>query len=167
MLIDSAPGRGTEVPILLPRGSESVRRRSEPQVSAVEPETGSGETVLVVGDDALVRAAMAETLGDLGYRVMEAMDADEALAMLDGGVAADVVLSDVMMPGGMNGVEFAAAARLRFPALPVVLATGHVGTLDGRPLSPGMDLLPKPLGRGAIAAAVRRALTDTREAVGA
>lgn len=110
---------------------------------------------------------MMETLGDLGYRVVEAIDADEALAMLNGGVAADVVLSDVTMPGDKNGVEFAAAVHLRFPAFPVVLATGNVSALVGRPLPPGLNLLRKSLGRGAVAAAVRRALTEASEVVGA
>jgi CheY-like chemotaxis protein len=83
------------------------------------------------------------------------------------GIAADVVLSDVMMPGGMDGVEFAAIARGRFPALPMVLATGQVGALAGRPLPRGVALLRKPLARSAIAAAVRRAITEAREVVGA
>ncbi|MFC7538223.1 ATP-binding protein [Siccirubricoccus deserti] len=115
VLIESAPGRGTEIAILLP-GTASAGQRAEPPSSAsAEPEAGFGETVLIVEDDALVRSALAETLRDLRYRVIEAADADAALAMLEYGIAADVVLSDVMMPGGMDGVEFATIARGRFP----------------------------------------------------
>src|SRR3569833_2125624 len=83
-LVESAPGQGTEVAILLPRSAKPVRRCVEATGPTPEPEAGFGETVLAVEDDAMVRAALAETLRDLRYRVVEAENADAALATLDG-----------------------------------------------------------------------------------
>ncbi len=167
VLIESVPGQGTEVAILLPQCGKPVRRCIEASAPTSEPEVGFGETVLVVEDDAMVRAALTETLRDLRYRVVEAPDADAALAMLDYGIAADAVLSDVMMPGTMDGVEFATFARERFPELPVILTTGRADALGGRPLPPGVGVLRKPHSRSGIAAALRGALAGTPERVGA
>jgi CheY-like chemotaxis protein len=174
VLIDSAPGQGTEVAILLPRAAadtasvEATEVRGAPEPEP-EPEAGSGELVLVVEDEALVRAALAETLRDLGYHAVEVADADAALALLDRGVGVDAILSDVTMPGSLDGLGLAAAARARLPGLPVILATGRAGALDGRSLPPGVGVLRKPLGQGAIAAALRRALAGATgaEPVGA
>ncbi|WP_052213723.1 PAS domain-containing sensor histidine kinase [Belnapia sp. F-4-1] len=165
--VKSSPGHGTEVAILLPRSNEPVRQSDEPSHVVPEPEVGFGETVLVVDDDAMVRTAIAETLRDLRYHVVEAANADAALAMLDYGISPNVVLSDVSMPGTMDGVELAVLAHKRFPGIPVVLATGRVDVLGDRPLPSGVGLLRKPLSREGIAAAIRRALTGEREPVGA
>ena len=164
--IESAPGEGTEVAILLPRAGEQAQASPESAAPSAEPEAGSGETVLVVDDDPLVRGAVAETLRDLGYRVLEAGDADAAFHALEG-AAVDAVLSDVMMPGSMDGAAFAQAVRVRSPGLPMILATGHVGGLIGKPLPPGVALLKKPLSRSAIARALRRALAGAPRAVDA
>ncbi len=118
---------------------------------------------MVEENDALVRGALAETLRGLRYRVVEAADADTALDLLDRGTEVDAILSDVTMPGGMDGVEFAHAARARWPGVPVVLATGRVGALDGRALPPGVGVLRKPFSRSAIAVALRRALVEAEE----
>jgi PAS domain S-box-containing protein len=164
-MIDSAPGRGTEVAILLPRSAEPVHRASAPPVLATEAEAGFGETVLIVEDDALVRAALAETLRDLRYQIMEAADADTALTLLERGGAADLIFTDLSMPGSMDGLEFAAAIRMQFPHLPVILTTGHVGVLSGRTLPDGVSFVRKPHSRTGIAAAVRQALAGDQVAV--
>jgi PAS domain S-box-containing protein len=164
VMIDSAPGRGTEVAILLPRtGAAAPDGAGIGEAAEPEAEAGFGETVLVVEDDALVRGALAETLRDLHYRVVEAADADAALALLDRGTGVDAILSDVTMPGSMDGLGLAAAARARLPGVPVVLATGRAGALDGRSLPPGVGVLRKPLSRSAIAVALRRALAAAEE----
>jgi PAS domain S-box-containing protein len=159
VVIDSAPGRGTEVAILLPKTDEPVRRIAEAPASGAEAEPGFGETVLLVEDDALVRTALAETLRDLRYHIVEAADADAALASLESGAAADLIFTDLSMPGSMDGLEFAATIRRRFPDLPVILTTGHVGVLSGRTLPGGVGFVRKPHSRTGIAAAVRQALT--------
>ncbi len=131
-LVDSAPGRGTEVAILLPRAAGAVPAAAETGKAAeAEDEPGHGETVLVVEDGALVRGALAGTLRELRYRVVEAADADAALALLDGGAEVAAILSDVTMPGSMDGAGLADAARARLPGVPVVLATGHAGGWTG------------------------------------
>ena len=158
--IESAPGEGTEVALLLPRTGAAVPG-VEARAVAAEPEAGYGETVLVVEDEALVRTALAETLRDLRYRVVEAADADAALAVLDSGTAVEAILTDLTMPGTMDGLGLAAAARARVPAVPVVLITGHLGASQGTPLPPGVEVMQKPHSRAAIAAAVRRALSGT------
>jgi signal transduction histidine kinase/ActR/RegA family two-component response regulator len=164
-VIDSAPGRGTEVAILLPRSTEPGHRASAPLTADAEAEPGFGETVLIVEDDALVRTALAETLRDLRYRIMEAADADTALALLEGGATVDLIFTDLSMPGSMDGVEFAAAISRRFPDLPVILTTGHVGVLSGRRLPNGVRFVRKPHSRTGIAAAVRQALAGDQAAV--
>jgi PAS domain S-box-containing protein len=156
--IESAPGEGTEVAILLPRAGAAARAAGTRPEESEEAEAGSGETVMVIEDDPLVRAALAETLRDLRYRVVDAADADIALTMLDYGIAADAVVTDLIMPGGMDGLEFAVAARERFPAMPLVMVTGHAEALRGRALPPGLEVVRKPHGRSGIAAALRRAL---------
>ncbi len=99
--------------------------------------------------------------------MVEAADAYAALAVLDRGARVDAILSDVTMPGTMDGAGLAHAARARLPGVPVVLATGHAGALDGRALPHGVGVLRKPIGRAAIAAAVRRAIAGAGEPVGA
>jgi CheY-like chemotaxis protein len=155
--IESAPGEGTEIMLLLPRTGGAVRDTGV-RGDDTEPEDGHCETVLVVEDDALVRTALAETLRDLRYRVVEAADADAALASLDAGARVDAVLTDLTMPGSMDGLGLAAAARARLPAVPVVLISGHLDASQGKPLPPGVEFVQKPHTGGAIAAALRRAL---------
>jgi CheY-like chemotaxis protein len=131
----------------------------------VEAEAGFGETVLIVEADALVRTALAETLRDLRYQIMEAADADTALTLLESGAAADLFFTDLSMPSSINGLEFVAVIRMRFPNLPVILTTGHVGVLNGRSLPDGVSFVRKPHCRTGIAAAVRQALTGNQAAV--
>jgi CheY-like chemotaxis protein len=123
--------------------------------------------VLLVEDDALVRAALAATLRDLAYRIVEAADADAALAILDAGAAVDVVVTDLTMPGSMDGLGFAGVARAWRPGLPVVLITGHLDPFHGgRRLPEGIGFVRKPHRRGPLAAALRRALGRETAAVG-
>jgi CheY-like chemotaxis protein len=116
--------------------------------------------LLIVEDDELVRATLAETLSDLGYQIVEADDADAALALLESGISTDVVLTDLSMPGSMDGLEFASVTRHRFPQLPVILTTGHTGVLSSRPLPPGVNLVSKPYSFAGIASAIRHALAE-------
>jgi DNA-binding NtrC family response regulator len=87
--------------------------------------------VLLVEDDVLVRMLIADELRNAGYAVVEAADADEALDVLGCNVGVKVVLSDVQMPGSMNGAEFAQVVRSVYPTMKVLLTSGHSGMLDG------------------------------------
>jgi CheY-like chemotaxis protein len=99
-------------------------------------------------------------LSDLGYRIIEADDADAALALLNNGIGADVVLTDLSMPGSMDGLEFASVTRHRFPKLPVILMTGYTGVLSNRALPPGVNLVSKPYSFAGVASAIRHVLAE-------
>ena len=125
-----------------------------------EPSRGrAGECVLVVEDDADVRGYVVETLTTLGYEVLEAADAEDALRMLRQHQTVQLLLTDVVMPG-MNGRKLAEEAKQLQASLKVLYMTGysrnaivHQGRLD-----PGVDLIQKPLTNEQLAAAVRKVL---------
>jgi CheY-like chemotaxis protein len=137
-----------------------ARQASPPAEKKSEPRRGRpGECILVVEDDADVRAYVAETLRGLGYDVLEAGGAEEALALMDRQRSVSLLLTDVVMPG-QNGRKLADAARARQASLKVLYMTGysrnaivHQGRLD-----PGVELLQKPLTSEQLAATVRKVL---------
>ncbi|MGZ8348262.1 MAG: response regulator, partial [Allosphingosinicella sp.] len=144
--IYSEPGKGTTVRVYLPRLiGEQVEEA--PNAAAEAPEGSRDETILVCEDDDDVRAYTVEVLRELGYRVLEAHDGPSALRLLErqeGRV--DLLFSDVVLPGGMNGSILATRARELRPNLKVLYTTGyardaivHHGRLD-----PGVELITKP-----------------------
>nr|WP_169747453.1 ATP-binding protein [Belnapia moabensis] len=163
--IDSAPGKGTEVTILLPRSEATPDDGHRMCAVASDASPGQGETVLLVEDDALVRGAMAATLVELGYQVLEAEDADAALAAFKVAAGVDAVVTDLTMPGSMDGLELAETVRARSPELPVVLVTGHLDPLRERRLPDGVTFLQKPCTRVQLADALQRALVGMSEPV--
>ena len=134
-------GVGTTFTLYLPRSRE-VPQRSAPVCThdAAAEDTGS---VLVVEDNSEVADIATALLNELGYRVTRVGGALAALDLLRDGERFDLVFSDVVMPGGMNGVELAHAIRKDFPGLPVVLTTGYFNALD-KPLPRGLPVLRKP-----------------------
>ncbi|MBL6080819.1 PAS domain S-box protein [Belnapia sp. T18] len=163
--IDSVPGKGTEVTILLPRSEATPSDRGRVRDTVPEAPAGHGETVLLVEDDASVRGVMAMTLVELGYRVLEAEDADAALAAFKAAAGLDAVVTDLTMPGSMDGLELAEAVRARSPELPVILMTGHLDPLREQRLPDGVTFLQKPCTRVQLAAALQRALIGGAEPV--
>jgi CheY-like chemotaxis protein len=122
VLLESAPGVGTTVRIHLPQAAAAVSPRSP----APQMPSGSGR-VLVVEDDALVRDLVAAQLEDLGYETVSAGSGPEALQMLSSGdCRIDLMLTDMVMPGGMSGAELIRQARRRQSDLRVVLTSGYV-----------------------------------------
>jgi signal transduction histidine kinase/CheY-like chemotaxis protein len=122
--IASEPGQGTKVSLMLRRAREQVAARGpEPESVQRVPQTATPKTVLVVDDDTEVRTLLGELLAALGHRVVEAPDGPAALALLSKS-SPDVMLVDFAMPG-MNGAELAAAARAKWPGLPIVFASGY------------------------------------------
>ena len=113
-------------------------------------------TILVVEDDLFVMRTTAEILEELGYTVLEATNGTTAMNLLRQEPAIDILLSDVVMPGGMNGTDLARAARRMRPALPVVLASGYAARTAGD-IPAGVALLTKPYHRDELARALRRA----------
>jgi PAS domain S-box-containing protein len=157
--IYSEPRDGTTVRIYLPRLLASVEQEAEP--SAHVPEGTRDETILVCEDDPGVRAYSVEALRELGYRVLEAQDAAACLRLLDErreGI--DLLFSDLVLPGGNDGVQLATEARRRRPELKVLFATGyaHDAILHQGRLDHEADLITKPFTFAELAARVRDAL---------
>lgn len=119
--------------------------------------TARGETVLLVEDDMAVRMTFAITLEDLGYRVLQAADAEAALATL-AATEVNVLLTDLRMPGRLDGLELVEVARAGNPELPVVVAAGYLDLSNGRRLPADSMFLQKPCSRVELALAMRRAL---------
>jgi len=159
--IYSEPGVGTTIRLFLPRAQNTV----EPDVPVGAPvpavdEAGHGETVLVVEDNAAMRHAVVQQLALLNYRVLETDSAPAALSVLET-EKVDLVFSDVIMPGGMNGVELAECARTRWSSVKVLLTSGFLGSQASKqfegPTAPPR-LLYKPYELAQLAQAVRGTL---------
>jgi CheY-like chemotaxis protein len=117
-----------------------------------------GRTILVVEDEVLVRMALAETLRDAGYSVLEAANADEALAVLASSAPLDVVLTDVNMPGSLDGVALGRYVRTTRPTLKVVVVSGRV---DPETAAEAADaFLAKPYEPASIVRTIGALLSD-------
>jgi CheY-like chemotaxis protein len=156
--IYSEPGHGTAIKIYLPRLMRDAQvQEAESTQSAGE---SLGETILVVEDDADVRAYVVEVLRDLEYKVLEAQDAPTALAVVERlGGRVDLLLADVILPG-MHGRDLARKIHARWPELKVLFMTGysrnaivHHGRLD-----PGVEVIQKPLIQADLAERIRKLL---------
>ena len=156
--IDSGIGVGTIVTILLPRSSRppvvANRMAESPGASSTRAEAAGRGSVLLVEDDKEVSALTREMLSCLGFSVIHVASADAALGALADGRTVDVVLSDIMMPGGVSGLELAREIRRRHPDLPVVLTTGYIEAAGGMK-DDEFELLPKPYSLEALASALR------------
>jgi PAS domain S-box-containing protein len=143
--IDSAPGRGTRVCLYLPRHDGAAEAAAERGPGAA-PRAEQGETVLVVDDEPTVRMLVTEVLEELGYTAIEAADGAAGLKVLQSDVRLDLLVTDVGLPGGMNGRQMADAGRALRPDLKVLFITGYAETavLGDGALEPGMAVLTKP-----------------------
>jgi CheY-like chemotaxis protein len=160
IFIQSAPGLGTTVRIYLPRAAEKTARFSErpSHDEAVLPR--GTETVLVVEDDPFVRTSVVRRLRDLGYSVVAAVDGNDALGKLRTDIHVDILFTDIVMPGSVNGWELADLAKQIRPGLPVLLTSGYpIETLvqQGR-LQAGAVVLAKPYRKEALARRLREIL---------
>ena len=153
----SARGEGTTVMILLPRwtGEMPVETRSAEAAPALGAR--DGETVLVVEDEAEVRRLSAEALRELGYAVVEAPDAARALALLPDLPRADLLFTDIVMPG-LNGFQLAEQARAMRPDLKVLYTTGYAHGAGGEEAAVTAAVLAKPFEVDQLARKVRDAL---------
>ena len=160
--LNSAPGRGTTVQLYLPRHAP-VQVDETPPASEAELEgAAAGAVVLLVEDEDQVRHVAAETLRDLGYQVLEAPTGPAALEMLqDRRHRLDALVTDVGLPGGLNGRQVAEAARLERPGLPVLFITGYAGSALKDQLAPGMAVIGKPFTLGALAAKISSMLEES------
>ena len=124
------------------------------------PAQGGTETILVAEDNEGVRDTVVSMLAELGYRVLKAKDGPGALAVLDSGARIDLLLTDVVMPGGLRGPELAREARQRLPGIAVLFTSGYTedAIVHGGRLDPGVELLSKPYTSDALARKVRQVL---------
>ncbi len=157
--LDSVVDRGTRVRLYLPAETQA---RPEAERPAAPLADGGHETILLVEDHAEVRAMAESILAELGYRVVAARTGAEAADILAGPDALDLLFTDVVMPGGMSGLDLARQARRLRPGLPVLATSGHVGEREAGEVD--VPILPKPYDRAELARAVRRALDEAARA---
>ena len=159
----SEVGHGTTARLFLPRSDTPPQ--PAPAIAA-PPEPARGELVLVVEDNARVRAASGHALRELGYRAAEADSAAAALALLDGGLRPDLLFADVVMPGQPDARVLAARARALVPGLAVVFTSGYTeaGVMRSGRHDPGMILVSKPWRLHDLARKLRLALAQAPRA---
>lgn len=155
--IESEPGRGATINLYLPRtdaGSPDARA----PVEAV-PLSENSEVVLVVEDNPEVRELTMQRVEGLGYVVREAENGPAAVAILKSGEEIDVVLSDIVMAGGLSGYDLARWIQAHRPGIKVLLSTGYAAE-ETRPDAADFPILRKPYKRAELALALRDALAD-------
>jgi signal transduction histidine kinase len=156
VLVDSAPGMGTAVSLYLPRTVTPLEAKTA-RKAQVDEVAGGSETVLIVDDNELVRDTMEMMTESLGYRVLTAGGAAEALQII-GETAIDMLLSDIVMAGGISGLELAQRVRALRPNLPILMMSGYA---DAHADNPGdYTILRKPCRRDELARLIRRALNS-------
>ncbi len=153
--IESTVGDGTTVQISLPR-HHAAGTGGDASAEAEPVDAGRHDVVLLVEDEDVVRAVAAEQLRDLGYRVLEAKNGVAALQLLQATGVVDLLVTDVGLPGGLNGRQVADQARETRPTLPVLFITGFAGNVLKEQLAPGMEVIGKPFALDALAAQVQR-----------
>lgn len=157
----SEPGVGSTFKIMLPR---VIGVKEQPQKASISAQLPRGsETIILAEDDSGIRTIAAETLTLLGYRVLACADGQSAL---DASIAAgpiDLLVTDLIMPGGMNGRELAERMQARHPALRVLYTSGYTADIIGRHgmLEPGVDFLPKPYIPAELARRIRASLESS------
>lgn len=157
--IESRPGHGTTVRLYLPivragAGVDKAERRHE------DMPRGGGETILIVEDDAAVRAVVNRSLEDLGYVTIEAADGEAALAALRGNSGVAAILTDLVLPGNLGGDDVARLAHLDHPGLKILFMSGY-GQVDGDDAeTPGSHVVKKPFRIAELAKKLRAVLDD-------
>ena len=144
--IYSEVGQGTMVCLYLPRHhGKDEERAADTEVTAPQ-HAHDGETILVVDDEPAVRMLITEVLGDLGYQAIEAEDGPSGLKLLETNRRIDLLITDVGLPGGLNGRQLADAALARRPQLKTLFITGYAenAVIGNGHLEPGMFVLTKP-----------------------
>ena len=163
--VDTALGRGTSISLYFPRSQSEIATLAD---GVANVPAGGSETILVVEDDLEVAEVSRTLLQKLGYRTRLVTDAGSALEELASDPAIDLVFSDIMMPGGISGVELARTIRQRYPRLGVLLTTGYPGGAQ-EAMHAGLPLIRKPyqleeLGRQIRASLVRRSAARPADA---
>jgi CheY-like chemotaxis protein len=159
--IYSEVGAGTTVRLYLPRHYGVESEDEAPVPRSEMPRAEAGETVLVVDDEPTVRMLVTEVLHELGYTPIEAADGPAGLKVLQSNVRIDLLVTDVGLPGGINGRQMADAARLTRPDLKVLFITGYAenAAIGNGHLEPGMHVLTKPFSMEVLASRIKTVIT--------
>jgi PAS domain S-box-containing protein len=156
--IDSAVGQGTTMRLYLPRDHSGSAIEASPRDVNQTAVRGDGEVVLVIDDEPTIRMLIGEALEAFDYVGIEAGDGPTGLRILQSQAKIDLLITDVGLPGGMNGRQVADAARVLRPDLKVLFITGFAETAiigDGH-LDPGMEILTKPFALDVLTSRIRR-----------
>lgn len=154
--IESHPGIGTTVSIHLPRAT-----KPEATQAVASPSVEGKGIVLVVEDDSDVRAVASSLLENLGYCVLEAETGSDAMKLIDRGERVDLVFTDVIMPGEMNGIDLVREMKVKHAGIPVLLTSGYTAQrIAMGELVEGLQLLRKPYTQVDLSIAVRRVMSD-------
>jgi CheY-like chemotaxis protein/two-component sensor histidine kinase len=163
LVIKSSKGFGTRVEMWLPSVNPQVAYEAgdtAPVLVSTKPTQASRSLrVVIVDDDPLVRTTSGAVLQDMGHRVTEVASAEEALQILESGQDVDILITDHAMPG-MTGAQLVSEVNIRWPTLPVVLATGYAEIQED--LSDGATRLSKPYDRLGLTEAIAKAVEDRR-----
>ncbi len=153
--IYSELGKGTTMCIYFPR--YTGRAETTAIQAAAAGHAGAGETVLVIDDEPTIRMVIVEVLADSGYAALEAGDGASGLRILQSDARIDLLITDVGLPGGLNGRQIADAARIKRPDLKVLFITGFAekAVIGNGHLAPGMEVITKPFAMTDMAAKVR------------
>jgi len=149
------------VAIYLPRHLGAADGAGELDRATTRPQAEAGAVVLLVEDELAVRTVVAEVLSDLGYRVLEADNSQSGLRIVETRARIDLLLTDVGLPGGMNGRQLADAAREQRPGLKVLFLTGYAENAavgNGR-MEQGMEVMTKPFDLDNLVAKVERMIS--------
>jgi PAS domain S-box-containing protein len=149
--------QGTTVRLYLPRHSGDMDEEVDQQTRELVPHAEANETVLLVDDEATIRMVVTDVLNELGYSVIEASDSASGLRILQSEVRIDLLITDVGLPGGLNGRQMADAARDKRPALKVLFITGYAenAVIGSGRLHPGMHVLAKPFAMDQLASRIK------------
>ncbi|MES2441472.1 MAG: PAS domain-containing protein [Pseudomonadota bacterium] len=144
--IYSEEGQGTTMCLYLPRHAGAETEGEEPQPEKAQDFAGHGETVLVIDDEPAIRTLIVDVLNESGYRAIEAEDGVAGLKVLQSKARIDLLITDVGLPGGMNGRQVADAGRALRPGLKVLFITGYAenAVVGNGHLDRGMQVVTKP-----------------------
>ena len=160
VLIEFSLGHGTTIYLFLPRHSEAANATDDVADFASAPRANAGETVLIVDDEPSVRMLVTEVLAELGYTAIESADGASALVVLRSDTRIDLLVTDVGLPGGMNGRQLADFGRTARPDLKVLFITGYAekAAMGDVGLATGMAILTKPFAMDGLAIRIKELL---------
>lgn len=163
--ISSEPGNGTTVEIFLPR-SDKDSYIERPDINSEIIQQGGYETILIVDDEPDLALIAESTLSRYGYRVLNASTANEAIKILDSHPEIDLLFSDVVMPGGMDGFALAQYAKQKYPKIKTLLASGFAHKINEQQYGEaGQSLLRKPYRKTELIIHIRKTLDSDKEEI--